>query len=198
MKLLFRIKDITASIFLLLILSPLFMLIILLLWASQKQVFFTQFRPGKDENVFRLYKFSTLRDLLPGEEDGANDRSRETPVGSILRKTSLDELPQLFNILLGDMTFIGPRPLRVEYLPLYSLEERRRHLVKPGLSGWAQVQGRNQLSFKQRFEYDIWYVNRKSFWLDCYIVWKTFPYLLFSKGVYTNSGTSSPKFNGTN
>ena len=198
MKILFRIKDIGVSLLLLLMFSPFFLFIALLLLISQKRVFFTQLRPGKDERAFRLYKFSTLRDLLPGEEDGENDCMRETPVGKILRRTSLDELPQLLNILWGDMTFIGPRPLRVEYLPLYSPEERRRHLVKPGLTGWAQIHGRNLLSFKQRFAYDTWYVDRKSFWLDLYILWKTLPYVFSSKGVYTHSGRSSPKFNGAN
>ncbi|MEM9720860.1 MAG: sugar transferase [Bacteroidota bacterium] len=198
MKKLLRLKDIIVSIGLLMGLSPLFVFISLLLWVSQRKVFFTQNRPGKGERIFRLYKFSTLRELQEGEREGEHDRQRETPVGKILRRSSLDELPQLLNIFLGDMTFVGPRPLRVEYLPLYSQEERKRHLVKPGLTGWAQVHGRNQLSFKQRFKYDLWYVEHKSFWLDLFILWKTVPYLLFSRGVYTPMGSSMPKFNGTN
>ena len=194
----FRWKDILLASLVILFLSPLFLFICLLLFLTQEKIFFTQLRPGKDEQPFRLVKFSTLRDISAGEEEGVKDRMRETSVGGILRKTSLDELPQLFNIIKGDMTFVGPRPLLIDYLPLYTEEERIRHKVKPGLTGWAQIHGRNRLSFKERFVYDIWYVKNKSVWLDLYIVLHTIPSLFNSKNVYASLHHTSAKFNGLN
>ena len=198
MSLIYRIKDIFFASFLLLLISPLFLGICVLLYATQKKVFFIQKRPGKNEKLFRLIKFSTLRDIRVGEEEGKNDRDRETLLGTYLRKYSLDELPQLLNILYGDMTFIGPRPLLTDYLSLYTPAERKRHLVKPGLTGWAQIHGRNSLTFKERFAYDIWYVAHKSLLLDVRILVKTIPILFTPSLVYTDMHSTSPKFNGTN
>ena len=195
---LYRIKDICIASSLLVIISPLFLGICLLLYATQEKVFFIQHRPGKGEKLFRLIKFSTLRDIKAGEAEGQNDRQRETLIGTYLRKYSLDELPQLLNIIYGDMTFVGPRPLLPDYLSLYTPAERKRHLVKPGLTGWAQIHGRNALTFKERFSYDIWYVAHKSLRLDVLILLKTLPILLNPDLVYRDTHSTSPKFDGTN
>ena len=132
------------------------------------------------------------------EKEEENQQDRLTPVGKWLRKTSLDELPQLWNVLKGDMSLVGPRPLLMDYLPLYTEEEKKRHSVKPGITGWAQIHGRNSLSFKQRFALDIWYVEHKRFSLDMEILWKTFLTVWRQEGIYANELTTSPKFDGTN
>ncbi|TAE51781.1 MAG: sugar transferase [Bacteroidetes bacterium] len=194
----YRIRDIALSLSGLLLLSPLFLLISGALWVSQGKVFFIQMRPGLHEKPFYLVKFSTLRDTPAGVAEHENQLARLTPVGAILRRWSLDELPQLLNVLRGDMSLVGPRPLLMEYLPLYSPEERRRHHVKPGITGWAQIHGRNLLSFKERFRYDLWYVNHQSFHLDVHILWKTFAKVLKKEGVYVDSHTTSQLFDGTN
>ncbi|RMG28213.1 MAG: sugar transferase [Bacteroidetes bacterium] len=194
----YRIRDLLLASTLLILFSPLFLLICLGLYLSQGRVFFVQTRPGLDEKPFRLIKFSTLYDAAPGQDEAANQRARLTPLGKYLRRLSLDELPQLLNVLKGDMSLVGPRPLLMEYLQLYAPEERARHQVLPGITGLAQVNGRNALSFKQRFQYDLWYVQHKSHWLDIKILLKTLLNLLRPTGVYANAHTTSPKFDGTN
>lgn len=193
-----RILEIVISCCGLILLSPLMLLIMLLLAVSQKRVFFRQTRPGKDEVPFNLIKFSTMRDRLPEEKEEDNQRARLTFWGRYLRASSLDELPQLLNVLKGDMSLVGPRPLLLSYLPLYSDEQRRRHEVRPGITGWAQVKGRNSLSFTERFKLDVWYVENKSLSLDLRILWMTVIQLFRPSGVYRDDATTSPLFDGTN
>ena len=141
--------------------------------------FFLQERPGKDGKVYKVIKFKTMTDEKDADGNLLPDAQRLTKVGRIVRSLSIDELPQLINILKGDMSFIGPRPLLVKYLPLYTPEQMRRHEVRPGISGWAQVNGRNTISFTKQFEYDVYYVDHLTFWLDMKIFFKTFSVILF-------------------
>ncbi|MEL6627020.1 MAG: sugar transferase [Bacteroidota bacterium] len=195
----YRIRDIILSLILFMALLPAMGIIVLLLSFTQKRIFFFQRRPGLHEKPFLLIKFSTLHDLPPGmEETGKDLNERLTPVGKYLRKLSLDELPQLWNVLKGEMSLVGPRPLLMEYLPLYAPEDRIRHQVRPGITGWAQVNGRNALSFKARFAHDRWYVANQSMMLDGRILWMTLGKVFRRKDVYQSEGVSSPKFDGTN
>lgn len=194
----YRVRDIFLSLLLLTSLSGLFLLIMLLLVLTQKRVFFIQERTGKGEKSFRLVKFSTLRDILPGENEADDQQKRLTPIGKILRKLSLDELPQLFNVLKGEMSLIGPRPLLASYLPLYSATQKKRFLVRPGITGWAQINGRNRISFTKRFELDVWYVEHRSFWLDLKILLLTPLQIFKSKEVYQDAKTTMEPFDGTN
>lgn len=143
------------------------------MFANSGKPFFFQKRPGENEEIFTIIKFKTMRDPKKNESELSNQEQRITKVGAIVRKTSLDELLQLVNVLKGDMSIIGPRPLLIDYLPLYNREQARRHMVKPGITGWAQVNGRNDLSWKERFEHDIWYVDHLSFNTDLKILLKT-------------------------
>ncbi|MEL6673387.1 MAG: sugar transferase [Bacteroidota bacterium] len=194
----YRLRDLICASMGLLLLSPLLLLIMLALWVSQGQVFFTQWRTGREEKSFLLIKFSTLRPLGPGEKVGEDEHLRLTSVGKYVRRFSLDELPQLWNVIRGDMTLVGPRPLLPEYLPLYQPEDRIRHQVKPGITGWAQIHGRNLLSFRERFVLDRWYVENRNFWLDLRIIWKTFFRLAPSQEAELEQQLFSPKFNGKN
>jgi undecaprenyl phosphate N,N'-diacetylbacillosamine 1-phosphate transferase len=146
-------------------------------------VFFTQQRPGKEGVIFQLVKFKTMNDQRDVAGNLLPDAARLTPIGKFIRKTSLDELPQLWNVLKGDMSLVGPRPLLVQYLPLYTQEQKRRHLVKPGITGWAQVNGRNTLSWEKKFEYDVWYVDNCSFRLDLKILFMTIQKVVVSEGI---------------
>ena len=169
-----RILDFSVSLVALIFLSPLIIvLIILLMFANSGKPFFFQKRPGENEEIFTIIKFKTMRDPKKNESELSNQEQRITKVGAIVRKTSLDELLQLVNVLKGDMSIIGPRPLLIDYLPLYNREQARRHMVKPGITGWAQVNGRNDLSWKERFEHDVWYVDHLSFNTDLKILLKT-------------------------
>ena len=161
-------------------------------------VFFTQERPGKDGKIFKVIKFKSMTNekdengvLLPNEQ-------RITKVGAFIRKTSIDELPQLFNVLKGDMALIGPRPLRVEYLPLYSAEQARRHEVRPGITGWAQVNGRNAISWTKKFEYDVWYVDHVSFLLDIKIFYMTVEKVIKRSDINSGDRIGIEPFNGNN
>lgn len=194
----YRIRDIVLAFIGLILLSPVVVLIILLLACTQKRIFFVQKRPGLHGHPFLMYKFSTLYDVAPGEEEAVLQRERLTPIGKFLRPSSLDELPQLINVLKGEMSLVGPRPLLMEYYPLYSEEQQRRHSVRPGITGCAQVQGRNTISFSRRFEYDCWYVDHQSHLLDLKILAMTCLKVFRHKEVYTNSETTAPKFDGTN
>ena len=195
---LYRLRDLILASVALILLSPLLGMIALLLRITQRNILFYQLRPGWQEQPFTLVKFSTLYDILPGEDEVSNQQARLTPVGRYLRRWSLDELPQLWNVICGDMSLIGPRPLLMEYLPLYSPEERKRHLVRPGITGWAQIHGRNALSFKERFELDLWYVVNRNLWIDTKIMFLTLGKVFRREGVYADSTTTSPKFDGTN
>lgn len=169
-----RLLDFLFASFGIVVLSPVFLATIVALYYSNNgKPFFIQERPGKDEKIFKLIKFKTMNDKKDAEGNLLPMGERITPLGSFLRKTSLDEIPQLLNVIKGDMSLIGPRPLLKEYLPMYSTRQKLRHSVKPGITGWAQVNGRNQVSWKDKFEMDIWYVNNISFKLDTIIFFKT-------------------------
>lgn len=195
---LFRIRDVLIAGVVLILLIPVLFLISLFLWITQEQIFFTQLRPGYKEKPFLLLKFSTMRDAPAGWGEAERQQERLTTIGRVLRKTSLDELPQLWNVLRGDMSLVGPRPLLMDYLPLYQPAQRKRHDVLPGITGWAQIKGRNTLTFTERFEYDLWYVEHKSFWLDTRIMLLTFLQLFRTQEVFSDASTTSPMFDGTN
>ena len=160
--------------------------------------FFIQPRPGKSEKIFNAIKFKTMTDERDVNGNLLPDEQRLTRIGKFVRSTSIDELPQLFNILKGDMAFIGPRPLLVQYLPLYSEEQHRRHNVRPGLSGWAQVHGRNAISWSQKFEYDVWYVDHISFKVDWQIFWMTIYTVFARKDINSSTAATMEAFNGNN
>lgn len=186
----------------LVLLSPIFIATIIVLHFANKGagVFFTQERPGKNEKIFKALKFKTMTDERDAEGNLLPDADRLTPVGKFVRSTSIDELPQLINILKGDMAFIGPRPLLVQYLPLYSEEQHRRHDVTPGMSGWAQVNGRNNISWKKKFEYDVWYVDHIGPMMDVKVFFTTIKKVLFRDDINQEGGewaTMDP-FNGNN
>lgn len=169
-----RFLDFLIALVALILLSPLIItLIVLLLFTNKGQPFYFQKRPGMNAEIFTIIKFKTMRDPKNNESELVNQEQRITKIGAIIRKTSLDELLQLVNVLKGDMSLIGPRPLLIEYLPLYNEEQARRHLVKPGITGWAQVNGRTALSWNERFAHDVWYVDHLSFRNDIRILWKT-------------------------
>lgn len=181
----------------LVIASPVVAIIILLLAiANNGKVWFTQKRPGKNGKLFTVIKFKTMTDERDANGNLLPDEQRLTPVGKFVRKTSIDEIPQLFNVLLGHMSFVGPRPLLMEYLPLYSAEQMRRHLVRPGITGWAQVNGRNTLSWQQKFAYDIWYVDNISFALDIKILFLTVIKVFKAEGISSESSLTMEKFRG--
>ncbi|MEM9679094.1 MAG: sugar transferase [Bacteroidota bacterium] len=178
---------------------PLILLVMVLLFIFQhKQILFTQPRPGKDEWIFTLVKFKTMKDAFDGKGQPLSDALRLTTVGKWIRKTSLDELPQLINILKGDMSFVGPRPLLVEYLPLYNDYQRKRHSVKPGITGWAQVNGRNAISWEKRFELDVYYVENQSFLLDLRILLLTILKVFKAEGISAAGSVTMEKFKGNN
>ena len=171
---------------------------VLLAIANDGKIWFLQQRPGRHEKIFSVIKFKTMRDAY--DEHGAPlpDDMRLTVIGRIIRKTSMDELPQLINVLKGDMSIVGPRPLLVEYLKLYSDAQRRRHSVAPGITGWAQVNGRNTISWEKKFEYDLWYVENISFWLDIKILFLTAFKVLRAEGISSETSATMEKFRGSN
>ena len=158
--------------------------------------FFVQERPGKDEKIFKLYKFKSMTDKRDADGNLLPDAERLTKVGKFIRKTSLDELPQLWNVLKGDMSFIGPRPLLIQYLPLYNDVQKRRHEVRPGITGWAQVNGRNAISWEEKFEHDVWYVDHISLPLDVKIVLKTIEKVFRREGISSETSTTMEPFRG--
>lgn len=190
--------DFLVAVILLTVLSPLMLLAATLIAVNRDgPILFKQKRPGKDGKIFTVYKFRTMSTALidrNGKE--LSDFERMTRIGKFLRKTSIDELPQLFNILKGDMSFIGPRPLLTEYLGLYSPEQMRRHEVLPGISGWAQVNGRNTLTWEQKFAYDIYYVDHYSFLMDMKIFFKTIENVLRQDGINSENDNTMKKFTG--
>ena len=194
-----RLFDFTAALVGLLLLSPIFVLVTIgLFFANQGKPFFFQTRPGKNETLFRIVKFKTMHDKTDAEGNLLSDAERLTPIGAFVRKTSLDEIPQLLNVIKGDMSLIGPRPLLIKYLPLYSETQKRRHEVKPGITGWAQVNGRNAISWNKKFEYDVWYVDHLSFLLDCKIVWKTIKKVIIREGISSDTSVTMEPFKGNN
>jgi len=185
-----RILDFTLALIGIIIISPVFLLLWLLLAVANKGAgaFFTQERPGKDERIFRVIKFKTMTDEKDRDGKLLPDVARLTTVGRFVRSTSLDEIPQLINVLKGDMSLIGPRPLLVQYLPLYNQKQKLRHEVRPGITGWAQVNGRNLLKLSKKFEYDVWYVDHLSFGLDVKILFLTITNVLKTKDVGIGAG----------
>jgi len=179
-----RLCDIAASTIGLMVLAPVIALVAFQIFRKLgSPIFFRQVRPGKDGKPFQMVKFRTMRDVT--NENGVllPDSERMIPFGNFLRNSSLDELPELWNVLKGDMSLVGPRPLLMEYLPLYSKEQARRHNVRPGITGWAQVNGRNAISWEKKFKYDVWYVENQSFWLDMKIIWMTIKNVIENKNI---------------
>lgn len=183
----------------LIFLSPLLIIFtILLSMVNGGKPFFFQKRPGKRGRSFQIVKFRTMTDERDEDGNLLPDASRLTSVGQFVRKTSMDEIPQLINVVKGDMSIVGPRPLLPEYLELYSERQKKRHEVKPGITGWAQVNGRNAISWTQKFEYDVWYVENLSFSLDLKILFKTIKKVLISEGINTQNMATTEPFNGNN
>lgn len=182
---------------LIVLLFPIYIVLsILILIKMGKPIFFRQKRPGLNEKIFAIYKFRTMTNEKDDEGNLLSDEKRLFGVGKFIRSTSLDELPQIFNVLKGEMSFIGPRPLLVEYLGKYDEKQKRRHDVKPGITGWAQVNGRNAISWEEKFEYDIWYVDNQSFLLDMKILWITFLKVLKRSDISASSVVTMEKFEG--
>ena len=193
-----RLLDFFVSLIVLLILSP--VLIILSVWLyfvnEGAGVFFTQDRPGKNNKIFRLVKFKTMNDKRDKDGKLLPDGERLTKAGRLVRSTSLDEIPQLINVLKGDMSLIGPRPLLIKYLPLYNAEQARRHEVRPGITGWAQVNGRNAISWEEKFKLDVWYVDHVSFLLDIKILLKTVYNVIKREGISSDTSATMEAFKG--
>ena len=192
-----RLLDVLAAMLALVLLSiPLAVLAIQVRRNLGSPVFFRQMRPGLRGQPFQMVKFRTMTDARGPDDSLLADAQRLTSFGKFLRSSSLDELPELWNVLKGDMCLVGPRPLLMEYLPLYSLEQARRHEVRPGITGWAQVNGRNALSWDEKFRLDVWYVDNQSFWLDIKILWMTVQKVLVREGVSAAGEATMPKFTG--
>ncbi|SPT99441.1 putative phosphotransferase involved in extracellular matrix synthesis [Lysinibacillus capsici] len=193
-----RIIDCLFSLLLLIFLSPIILIVTFCIrFKLGSPAIFTQPRPGLNGKVFYVYKFRTMTDELDANGELLPDAQRLTSFGQFIRKLSLDELPQLWNVLKGDMSFVGPRPLLVEYLPLYNKRQARRHEVRPGITGWAQVNGRNAISWEQKFEYDVWYVDNQSFWLDIKILLLTIKKVFISEGISQEGQATMEKFTGS-
>jgi lipopolysaccharide/colanic/teichoic acid biosynthesis glycosyltransferase len=195
-----RCLSLTGAVLALVIIGWLILLVWLFLHFTNKgaRAFFLQDRPGKDGKIYKVIKFKTMTDERDADGKLLPDAQRLTKVGKIVRSLSIDELPQLVNILKGDMSFIGPRPLLPKYLPLYSPEQMRRHEVRPGISGWAQVNGRNTITFTKQFEYDVWYVDHLTFWLDVKIFFKTIFKVVKREGISEEGHVTRESFNGKN
>lgn len=181
----------------LVVLSPVILAVIIFLFiANNGKPFFFQLRPGLNGKIFKIIKFKTMNDKKDENGNLLHDSQRMTVIGNFVRKTSLDEIPQLFNVLVGDMSLIGPRPLLTNYLHLYNDFQNRRHEIKPGITGWAQVNGRNAISWDKKFEYDVWYVDNVSFLLDCKIIFKTILKVIKSDGINAADAVTIEPFDG--
>jgi len=192
-----RTIDILGSTIGLLILMPFLPIVALMIWQQMgSPVFFKQTRPGRDGKPFKMIKFRTMHDAIDARGIPLLDSERLTNLGRFLRSSSLDELPELWNVLKGDMSLVGPRPLLLEYLPLYSLEQARRHEVRPGLTGWAQVNGRNEISWNEKFALDVWYVDNHNFWFDLRIIWMTIQKVIKREGISAAGEATISKFTG--
>jgi undecaprenyl phosphate N,N'-diacetylbacillosamine 1-phosphate transferase len=191
--------DFLAALLGLIFLSPIFFIVTIgLYFANQGKPFFFQSRPGKNGVVFKIIKFKTMNDKKDAAGNLLSDGERLTKIGALVRKTSLDEIPQLLNVLKGDMSLIGPRPLLPEYLPLYNEEQKKRHKVKPGITGWAQVNGRNAISWEKKFDYDVWYVQHVSFMLDIKIFFLTLKKVFVREGINMDGQVTTEAFKGNN
>ncbi|VXC30739.1 Undecaprenyl phosphate N,N'-diacetylbacillosamine 1-phosphate transferase [Flavobacterium sp. 9AF] len=192
-----RTIDFSFSLLGFIFLSPVFIIItISLFFANQGKPFFFQKRPGKNEKIFQIIKFKTMNDKKDANGNLLSDQERLTKIGLFVRKTSLDEIPQLLNVIIGDMSLIGPRPLLVQYLPLYNDFQKQRHLIRPGITGWAQINGRNAISWNQKFEYDVWYVKNYSFLLDLKIVFLTIKKVFVREGISQEGVATMEVFKG--
>lgn len=193
-----RFLDAIIAFVLLCLASPILLILIILLFiANNGDPFFVQSRPGKHGKIFKIIKFKTMNDKKDKHGELLPNKDRITKIGHVVRKTSLDEIPQLINVLKGDMSLIGPRPLLVEYLELYSQVQARRHEVRPGITGWAQVNGRNAISWERKFELDVWYVDNVSFLLDLKILWMTFLKVIKSEGISASAEVTMERFTGS-
>jgi lipopolysaccharide/colanic/teichoic acid biosynthesis glycosyltransferase len=182
----------------LLVFAPAIAIVAALVYATMgRPILFAQARPGKNGRLFTLYKFRTMLESRDPADEVLPDGQRLTAIGRFLRRFSLDELPQLWNVLRGDMSFVGPRPLLPDYLPLYSAEQARRHEVRPGLTGWAQINGRNAQTWEERLRLDVWYVDNRSFWLDLKILWLTLLKVARGEGVSQPGHATMPRFTGS-
>lgn len=192
-----RFLDIITSLFVLIMTLPITLVTMILISKKLgKPVLFKQTRPGKNEKPFDIYKFRTMTTEFDDKGQLLPDELRMTKLGSKIRNSSIDELPQLINVLKGDLSLVGPRPLLMEYLPLYNEEQRKRHNVKPGITGWAQINGRNAITWDQKFKLDVWYAENQSFKLDMYILYKTFENVLKKKDISSESHVTVEKFRG--
>lgn len=190
--------DKILALFLIILFSPIYIVISLLIFFKMgSPILFRQKRPGYKEKIFGIYKFRTMTNEKDEFGNLLPDDKRLIGIGKFIRSTSLDELPQLFNVLKGEMSFVGPRPLLKEYLPLYNEKQKRRHDVKPGITGWAQVNGRNAISWEQKFDYDVWYVDNQSFWLDIKILWLTFLKVVKRSDISSSTSSTMEKFTGS-
>lgn len=193
-----RLFDISAAALALLILSP---VLAIVAWQINRKmgspVLFRQIRPGLNGKPFEMIKFRTMKDAVDAQGNPLPDSERLTPFGQFLRSSSLDELPELWNVLKGDMSLVGPRPLLMEYLPLYTPEQYRRHEVRPGVTGWAQINGRNALSWEEKFRLDVWYVDNRSLWLDIKILFLTVKKVLVRDGISADGEATMPRFTGS-
>jgi len=192
-----RLVDFSAALIGLVLISPVFLFVLIgLYFANKGKPFFFQLRPGKDEKLFKIIKFKTMTDEKDEEGSLLSDAQRLTVLGSFVRKTSLDEIPQLLNVIKGDMSLIGPRPLLPEYLPLYNAVQKRRHSVRPGITGWAQVNGRNAISWTQKFEFDVWYTRNISLLLDVKILLLTLKKVVVREGISQEGAVTMEAFKG--
>ena len=193
-----RLFDVLISFALLLVLSPAIMIILFLVSVNMgKPVLFLQMRPGKGGDAFKLLKIRSMKDTFDADDKLLSDADRITPFGRFLRNNSLDELPSLLNVLKGEMSLVGPRPLLMEYLPLYSAEQSRRHEVRPGITGWAQINGRNAVSWDEKFKMDVWYVDNRSLWLDLKILFFTVKKVIVRDGISAKNCSTMPIFKGS-
>jgi lipopolysaccharide/colanic/teichoic acid biosynthesis glycosyltransferase len=194
-----RVIDFLIALIAVILLSPVFIVVtILLYFANQGKPFFIQARPGLNEKIFNIIKFKTMNDKKDNQGNYLPDSERLTPIGSFIRQTSLDELPQLINVLKGDMAIIGPRPLLPQYLSLYNESQKRRHNIRPGITGWAQVNGRNAISWTMKFELDIWYIDNVSFATDCKVMFLTLKKVVKKEGINQAKQATVEAFKGNN
>jgi lipopolysaccharide/colanic/teichoic acid biosynthesis glycosyltransferase len=193
-----RFMDITVGVIALFLLSPVIAVIAVLVKRKLgSPILFRQLRPGLDCRPFEMIKFRTMRDAVDSQGNPLPDDQRLTRFGRLLRSTSLDELPELWNVIKGDMSLVGPRPLLMDYLPLYSPQQMRRHEVRPGITGWAQVNGRNAIGWEDKFNLDVWYIENRSVWLDIKILWLTARKILTREGISASGEATMPKFLGS-
>lgn len=193
-----RLFDVVVSMFALLLLAPVILIVGILIWNKLgSPIIFKQTRPGLGGKPFNMLKFRSMLDAYDEHGKPLPNAQRMTRFGKILRSTSLDELPELWNVLKGDMSLVGPRPLLMEYLPLYDDFQKRRHEVKPGITGWAQVNGRNAISWEQKFDYDVWYVDHGTFWLDLKIIFLTVKKVFVREGISHGQDVAMPRFEGS-